>query len=108
MFYLLPTLATSHTVTLPELLFSRECRQSRQAEWLARHTSTLISFTVVAPGPIKDSVMTRKIFNHGLKALCQRVEQLGWELKEQASLRWRPALKGCSSSTHRHAWLKKP
>lgn len=85
MFYLLPTLATSHTVTLPELLFSRECRQSRQAEWLARHTSTLISFTVVAPGPIKDSVMTRKIFNHGLKALCQRVEQSGWELKEQAS-----------------------
>ena len=85
MFYLLPTLATSHTVTLPELLFSRECRQSRQTEWLARHTSTLISFTVVAPGPIKDSVMTRKIFNHGLKALCQRAEQSGWEIKEQAS-----------------------
>jgi holo-ACP synthase len=85
MFCLHPTLATNHTVTLPELLFSREFRQSRQTEWLARQSSSLISFTVVIPGPIKDSEMTRKIFNYGINVLCQLAKQSGWKIKEQAS-----------------------
>ncbi|ARD40043.1 citrate lyase holo-[acyl-carrier protein] synthase [Edwardsiella ictaluri] len=83
---LLPHLAASHTVTLPELLLSRECRQSRQTAWLARHTCTLISFTVVSPGPVKDSPLTRRIFNAGIAALNQLAQRQEWSIREQRSL----------------------
>lgn len=86
MMTLLPDLATSHTVTLPELLLSRECRQSRQTAWLARHTCTLISFTVVAPGPVKDSPLTRRLFNAGIGALNQLAQRQAWTIREQLSL----------------------
>ena len=67
--HLLPEYATQHAVSIPELLASRDERQARQQEWLTRHSAPLVSFTVVAPGPIKDSELTRRIFNHGVTAL---------------------------------------
>lgn len=69
--HLLPELATQHAVSIPELLASRDKRQARQQDWLTRHSAPLVSFTVVAPGPIKDSALTRRIFNHGVTA-CSR------------------------------------
>lgn len=78
--------ATHAVVTLPTLLASREARQARQQQWLAHYGMTLISLTVVAPGPVKDSVMTRRIFNYALRAIRQRVEQSGWEIKNQRCL----------------------
>lgn len=77
--------ATHTVVSLPTLLASREARQVRQQEWLASHALTLISFTVVAPGAVKDSVLTRRIFNHGFRALLQLAERSGWEIKKQRS-----------------------
>ncbi|RCR46240.1 citrate lyase holo-[acyl-carrier protein] synthase, partial [Escherichia coli] len=53
--HLLPELASHHAVSIPELLVSRDERQARQHAWLKRHPVPLVSFTVVAPGPIKDS-----------------------------------------------------
>ncbi len=50
---LFPELATCHDVSIPELLASRDERQARQRAWLTRHATPLVSFTVVAPGPIK-------------------------------------------------------
>ncbi|VXC89775.1 apo-citrate lyase phosphoribosyl-dephospho-CoA transferase [Enterobacterales bacterium 8AC] len=73
-----PELATSRAVSLPELLSSRECRQARQQAWLARHHSTLLVFTLVAPGAVKDSPLTRRIFNLGWQALRQLSHQQGW------------------------------
>lgn len=67
--HLLPELASQHAVSIPELLISRDERQARQHAWLKRHPVPLVSFTVVAPGPIKDSEVTRRIFNHGVTAL---------------------------------------
>ncbi len=67
--HLLPELASHHAVSIPELLVSRDERQARQHVWLKRHPVPLVSFTVVAPGPIKDSEVTRRIFNHGVTAL---------------------------------------
>lgn len=67
--HLLPEQATRHAVSIPELLVSRDERQARQHAWLTRHLTPLVSFTVVAPGPIKDSELTRRIFNHGVTAL---------------------------------------
>lgn len=73
--HLLPELATQHAVSIPELLASRDERQARQQDWLTRHSAPLVSFTVVAPGPIKDSELTRRIFNHGVTALLALAEQ---------------------------------
>ncbi|UNK60263.1 MULTISPECIES: citrate lyase holo-[acyl-carrier protein] synthase [Buttiauxella] len=78
--------ATHAKVTVPELLASRDARQKRQQEWLARHAVTLVSFTVVAPGSVKDSELTRRIFNHGLRTFRQLAERSGWEIKKQSCL----------------------
>ncbi|PLP61711.1 2-(5'-triphosphoribosyl)-3'-dephospho CoA synthase, partial [Salmonella enterica] len=83
---LFPELATCHDVSIPELLASRDERQARQRAWLTRHATPLVSFTVVAPGPIKDSALTRRIFNHGVTALHTLAEEYGWTIREQAAL----------------------
>lgn len=84
--HLLPELAACHDVSIPELLASRDERQARQRAWLTRHATPLISFTVVAPGPMKDSALTRRIFNHGVTALHTLAEEYGWTIREQAAL----------------------
>ncbi|ECI0412648.1 citrate lyase holo-[acyl-carrier protein] synthase [Salmonella enterica subsp. salamae] len=83
---LLPELAACHAVSIPELLASRDERQARQRAWLTRHAIPLVSFTVVAPGPMKDSALTRRIFNHGVTALHTLAEEYGWTIREQAAL----------------------
>ncbi|CBG87404.1 citrate lyase holo-[acyl-carrier protein] synthase [Citrobacter rodentium] len=84
--HLLPEQASRHAVSIPELLASRDERQARQNVWLKRHPTPLVSFTVVAPGPIKDSALTRRIFNHGVTALRALAENSGWSIREQAAL----------------------
>ncbi|WP_045441019.1 citrate lyase holo-[acyl-carrier protein] synthase [Citrobacter sp. S-77] len=84
--HLLPELATRNAVSIPELLTSRDERQARQHAWLARHRAPLVSFTVVAPGPIKDSELTRQIFNHGMTALLTLAEKSAWTVREQTAL----------------------
>lgn len=74
---LLPELAACHDVSIPELLASRDERQARQRAWLTRHATPLVSFTVVAPGPMKDSALTRRIFNHGVAALHALAKEYG-------------------------------
>ena len=80
--HLLPELASHHAVSIPELLVSRDERQARQHVWLKRHPVPLVSFTVVAPGPIKDSEVTRRIFNHGVTALRALAAKQGWQTPE--------------------------
>ncbi|WP_312980018.1 citrate lyase holo-[acyl-carrier protein] synthase [Atlantibacter sp.] len=72
-------------ITLPELLVSRDARQARQTAWLKQHGVTLISFTVVAPGPVKDSDLTRRLFSHGLQALESMARDAVWPIITQAS-----------------------
>lgn len=69
------------SVTLAQLLASREARQSRQKAWLTRHGVALVSFTVVAPGPVKDSDMTRRIFHHGVKAIQALAQRRQWAVR---------------------------
>lgn len=78
MSYISPELAASRVVSLPQLLSSRECRQARQQAWLARHHSTLLVLTLVVPGAVKDSPLTRHIFNLGWQALQQMYDQQAW------------------------------
>ena len=79
------TRSADRAVTLPALLASRDARQARQTAWLKQHGVTLISFTVVAPGPVKDSDLTRRIFSHGLQALDHMARNAGWPVITQAS-----------------------
>lgn len=84
--YLFPDKASHRAVSVPELLASRDERQARQNAWLAGYRAPLISFTVVAPGPVKDSELTRRIFNHGVSALHMLAKRSGWVIREQAAL----------------------
>lgn len=77
------TSATRAVITVDQLLASRDARRARQQEWLARDASTLISFTVLAPGSVKDSPLTRRIFNLGLRALRDLLAASGWEISRQ-------------------------
>lgn len=80
------TCASHRVITLPELLASRDARQIRQQTWLAQYGLPLISFTTLAPGPVKDSELTRRIFNHGLRALREMLAASAWEIQRQSCL----------------------
>lgn len=81
-----PELAASRAVSLPELLSSRECRQARQQAWLARHQTTLLVLTLVVPGAVKDSPLTRQIFNLGWQSLQRLYQQRGWSCLQENTL----------------------
>lgn len=80
MFYPLPDAIEQPEISLPELLKSRDTRQARQQQWIGLHQVTLISFTVVFPGPVKDNLLVRQIFNQGLDALKQVARCRQWVL----------------------------
>ena len=78
-----PALAANRPISLPELLTSRESRQSRQQAWLARHRVTLISLTLVAPGAVKDNPLTRKLFALAWQAITSLSQQQCWPVLQQ-------------------------
>ena len=79
-----PKLATNYVVSLSDILISREQRQSRQHQWLKDYSSTLVSLTVVAPGPIKDSVLTRRIFNLACHSIQSLLDDNHWSILAKA------------------------
>lgn len=81
-----PQLAAERAVSLPALLTSRECRQARQQAWLAQHECTLLVLTLVVPGPVKDSALTRGIFNLGWAALLRLCAEQGWPSPQAEAL----------------------
>ena len=81
-----PQLAAERAVSLPALLTSRECRQARQQAWLAQHECTLLVLTLVVPGPVKDSALTRGIFNLGWTALLRLCAEQGWPSPQAEAL----------------------
>ncbi len=72
----IPAQATGRAISLTELLASRDNRQARQQQWLKQHRVTLLVLTVVMPGPIKDSALTRRIFNAGWTQIQQAGQPL--------------------------------
>ncbi len=76
--HLLPELASHHAVSIPELLVSRDENKHGNTSGSSAILFPLVSFTVVAPGPIKDSEVTRRIFNHGVTALRALAAKQGW------------------------------
>ncbi|EJD6370269.1 citrate lyase holo-[acyl-carrier protein] synthase [Providencia huaxiensis] len=85
MFYPLPDTQEQFEISLPELLDSRDARQARQQQWIGLHQVTLISFTVVFPGAVKDNSLVRHVFNQGLNALKQIASRRQWVFLSQQS-----------------------
>lgn len=81
-----PELAANRIIELPELLISRERRQVQQQAWLARHQSTLLMLTLVVPGAVKDSALTRRIFNLGWQVLQHQCQRQGWRCAQEKVL----------------------
>lgn len=59
----------AHTLTLMELLDSRENRVKHQQELLGRYGKILVSMTLNIPGPVKDRPEYRAALREGLKRL---------------------------------------
>ena len=77
------TSANPAPVSVEGLLAGRDKRRARQQAWLTRYGLPLVSFTVLAPGAVKDSALTRRIFNRGLRALRARLAEAGWTIRQQ-------------------------
>lgn len=58
---------------LSEILLARERRVKRQKELLDEFHSTLISFTLNIPGPVKNSYLYRKIHQEGVRLLIEAI-----------------------------------
>ena len=58
-----------NSVTLAEVLESRDERAARQAFLIKEYSAPLISFTVVCPGPVKQTKTSGMLFSEGVKAL---------------------------------------
>lgn len=56
-------------VSLDQMLERREARVASQRTWLARFRRPVVSLTLVAPGPIKDTAQSRFVFERGLAAI---------------------------------------
>ncbi|WP_319534960.1 citrate lyase holo-[acyl-carrier protein] synthase [uncultured Vibrio sp.] len=70
----------AHAVGLDEVLESKEARMKRQHEWLSRHSSPLISFTVNIPGPYKLTPSSHKVFEQGVEAISLACKQHGCDI----------------------------
>lgn len=81
-------------VTLEQMLAAREERVRSQQAALAAHGLPLLSLTLVAPGPVKDSAALREVFCVALERLEALCREHGWRIA--ASRAWRQAT-GCEA-----------
>ncbi len=59
-----------HPVILDDMLARRETRVASRNRLLARHGRPVVTFTLVTPGPLKDTPATRLLYEEGRHALC--------------------------------------
>lgn len=60
-------------ITLGELLAARELRAAKQQAYVRQYAVPLISFMVNIPGPYKDTPLSTRIFEEGLRALDEEL-----------------------------------
>lgn len=63
------------TVSLAEMLECKEARVARQAQLIKEYKKSLVSFTVVMPGPVKQNEMSKKIFEAGKNAIQRALSE---------------------------------
>lgn len=74
--------ASCSPVSLTQLLASREARAEQQQCWLTRWGQTLISTTLVWPGEVKDTPVSRAVMGVANEALSALVLANGWEISQ--------------------------
>ena len=62
------------------MLAAREQRASRQASALSRFGVPLVSFTIVTPGPVKDTKLSRRALSVGQEELDSMIVDENWLL----------------------------
>lgn len=68
-------------VTLTEMLQAREQRVIRQQRMLGLYCQPLVSFTLVAPGPIKNSPAWRDVAEAARKAVLTLCQRYNWRIE---------------------------
>lgn len=63
-------------ITLEEILDARSARAERQRAFLAEGGMSLISFALNMPGPVKQSVTARRVFEEGIREIRKAIESL--------------------------------
>lgn len=71
---------TGNEITLPQMLKQRELRAHIQQEFLRKHNSPLVSFTMNIPGPIKTNDLIRRAFDIGEILLLEGLRHIDAEI----------------------------
>lgn len=72
-----------NTVTLEDMLESKESRAAYQKFLINKYKCPLVSFTVVMPGPVKQSEMSEKIFRIGKAKIEDILEKFDVVFKDE-------------------------
>lgn len=79
--------AATAEVTLEEVLRNRERRVELQRAAVEAFGLSLVSVTLVNPGPVKDSPSAREVMTHALRALDALMAERSWKvLKREVRL----------------------
>jgi len=80
--------ATSVGIGLELMLAAREQRAARQVDALARFDKPVVSMTVVMPGPVKNSWLSRRLLAEALQEVEAASDTRGWRMPSREVL-WR-------------------
>ena len=75
-------------IGIEQMLAAREQRAARQADALARFDRPVVSMTVVMPGPVKNSWLSRRLLAEALQEVEAASDTRGWRLPSREVL-WR-------------------
>ncbi len=73
---------TEATVSLDQVLASREQRASLQQAWLSQFEQTVISVTLVWPGDVKDTALSRQVMDVANESLAQLFHMHHWSVEQ--------------------------
>ncbi|HEX4499705.1 MAG TPA: citrate lyase holo-[acyl-carrier protein] synthase [Scandinavium sp.] len=73
-------LSQGQSVTLEEMLQARDKRAARQRQALNCYSLPLISFTLVAPGTVKNSKVWRRVADYAIADILALCEQREWTI----------------------------
>lgn len=75
------------SVSVEQLVAAEQARTERQRAALARFGRTLVSVTLVTPGPVKDGPLARRLLAEALYKLEELLSTRRWEVPAR-DMRW--------------------
>ncbi|MBR0151354.1 MAG: citrate lyase holo-[Synergistaceae bacterium] len=77
---------TGNEITLAQMLSRREIRAATQKSFLEKHHSSLVSFTMNIPGPVKTNTLIRQAFDIGEILILEGVARLGAKILDASEI----------------------